>query len=95
MANNLMWLIHKPTGLGILLAKHAGLGWFNPSDSGAAYPDVLFERVDLERGIQCEDWTDYTIGFSDSEPEWTFIQHNDDGTVLLKLREQKTAGGAT
>ena len=63
MANNLMWLIHKPTGLGILLAKHAGLGWFNPSDSGAAYPDVLFERVDLERGIQCEDWTDYTIGF--------------------------------
>lgn len=30
MANNRMFLLHRPTGLAISLGKHMGTGWYSP-----------------------------------------------------------------
>ncbi len=30
MANNRMWLIHRPTKIGVMLGKRMGWGWYSP-----------------------------------------------------------------
>ncbi len=33
MANNRMFLIHKPTGIGVMLGKRMGWGWYSAPDA--------------------------------------------------------------
>ena len=33
MANNRMWLIHKPSKLGIMLGKRLAWGWYSPPET--------------------------------------------------------------
>ena len=32
MANNRMWLLHKPTGLAVMLGKRMAIGWYTHND---------------------------------------------------------------
>jgi len=33
MANNRMWLVHRPSGVAIRLGKHMGIGWYAPPEA--------------------------------------------------------------
>ena len=44
MANNRMWLLHKPTGKRVLIAKRFGYEWFHASDVAHGL-DELFEQT--------------------------------------------------
>ncbi len=48
MANNTMWLVHKPTGLGIRLGKRMGTGWYSPPERQklAEFFDLSYDNCD-------------------------------------------------
>ena len=45
MANNRMYLMHRPTGLAVYLGKHSGFGWHGVPDDMAPQMEDLFGQV--------------------------------------------------
>ena len=46
MANNRMYLVHKPSGLGVYLGKRMGYGWYDaPEDLGVKMNDLFEECI--------------------------------------------------
>lgn len=43
MANNRMWLLHKPTGKAVFLGKRMGDQWYGTPEDVAAMIAILFE----------------------------------------------------
>ena len=46
MANNRMLLVHRPTGLAVVLGKHMGTGWYAPPSESLM--KVFYDRIEKE-----------------------------------------------
>jgi len=48
MANNRMYLMHRPTRLALYLGKHMGWGWYDAPEDSEQRLTAFFERVQDE-----------------------------------------------
>jgi hypothetical protein len=58
MANNRMWLVHKPTGRKVLLGKRLAGNWYrslNDADMGKCLDGILEQAFDDEFCLAMED----------------------------------------
>lgn len=62
MANNRMFLIHRPTKLGIMLGKRMGWGWYKPPEAAE-----LQRFYDYHRRHSHQD--DFVLAMEDSD-DW-------------------------
>lgn len=69
MANNRMWLIHRPSQVGIMLGKNLGLGWYGqPSKKKLDhFYDYTFEWCLSNAG----DWEDFVL-WKEHEGGWLY-----------------------
>ena len=78
MANNRMFLIHRPTMIGIMLGKRMGYGWYRPpsEEDMSVFYDIAIDHSDG----QSQD--DFFIGFDDAELVQNGEQVNDEGSEV-------------
>lgn len=85
MANNRMWLIHKPSKLGIKLGKRLGWGWYAAPETSELerFYDYLAEQADNQDDfvLAMEDCTESSC-FGDWEYTFQFI----DGFRVFKFK---------
>ncbi len=62
MANNRMWLVHRPTGKRVFLAKRMGWGWYDTPDDLGAKVRALLEAT--EEDYQTHD--DFVLAMEDT-----------------------------
>lgn len=91
MANNRMLLIHRPTGLAVVLAKHSGWGWYKEPKKGLL--ELLYAEVQAHT-YTVADMEDFCIGMESCEAETPFVNTDwhrfdqDDSTPeLLQVNE--------
>ena len=68
MANNRMWLIHKPSQLGVLLAKRMGIGWYD-APSGERL-NRFYDYLEAEFGFEGQD--DFVLAMEDCKESSCF-----------------------
>ena len=92
MANNIMFLVHRPTGLAVFLGKRMGGIWYMPTeieeDAGVRI-QKLFNVLKNENGrddfaIALEDTSRATLALG----EWQYGPHRDDGLVQLIMTDK-------
>lgn len=88
MANNRMYLTHRPSGLSVYLGKRMGWEWYNAPDDLAEKVRRLFECAPLEDGhddfcISLEAPGDSTL----TNCQWNNVR-TDEQSGLLKLAEE-------
>ena len=55
MANNRLYLVHPPSGVYVMIAKHFGTGWTTPNEVGH-FLDIFFQSVEeLSGDIKCQE----------------------------------------
>lgn len=82
MANNRMWLIHKPSKLGIMLGKRMAVGWYRPpseEDLGRFY-----EHLENNYGYEGQD--DFILVNEDDEG-WNYTGEYVEGFMVMTLDE--------
>ena len=71
MANNRMFLVHRPTGYAVYLAKNMADGWYdvpyNLNKNIEALFEFIYERRGEEQTAMACDWEDFAIGMEDIE----------------------------
>lgn len=90
MANNLMFLVHVPTGLGICLGKRMGYGWYSNNKQLAIQKlfDTL-ESADYDYGGGKQD--DFALAMEDTDGATSAIgffkygEDREDGLINLIL----------
>jgi len=92
MANNRMWLIHRPTKLGIMLGKRLGFGWYKPPETKELerFYEYLEKNMDSE---QSQD--DFVLAMEDCSnnscfDNWDYTNTFIDGFRLFKFKNQDT-----
>lgn len=90
MANNRMWLLHKPTMLAVLLGKRMAVGWYQAPDK-----DELerFYRYLEHHPMGSQD--DFVIAMEDCSGSsvfegWDYTREEIDGFALLKNVDPKS-----
>ena len=92
MANNKMFLVHRPTGLAVFLGKRMGHGWYTTDKFTSV--QKLFDTVKNEYDYYNEQ-DDFAIALEDARRatlamgEWQYGPHRDDGLVQLIMTAQK------
>ena len=71
MANNRMLLIHRPTGLAVVLAKHMGWGWCSPPSQELL--ELLYDEVE-KRTKTMADMEDFCLGMEACESNTPFVR---------------------
>ncbi len=81
MANNRMWLVHRPTGESICLGKRMAWGWYDRSEDMSQRLNEFYQRcVDGDDSMAGQD--DFVLAMEDASgaPEctdrWTYDDHN-------------------
>jgi hypothetical protein len=82
MANNRMFLTHRPTGLSVYLGKRMGKGWYDIPDDVKELIDLLFEEVYKREKYEQDDFViamenrkgqpyvvDYVVDYEKGQPE--------------------------
>ena len=87
MANNRMFLVHRPSGLAVFLGKRMGHKWYTTDRSISV--QNLFDVLENEDGrddfaIALEDATGATLAIG----EWEYGPHRDDELVQLILTDK-------
>jgi len=97
MANNRMWLIYKPTGHAVCLAKRMAQGWYiiQPETLGAAIERFLdaVDKAQIEARVLCNGGQDeFALGLEvpgdnpHSFNNWQYSTDQEPGQVrVLKL----------
>ena len=93
MANNRMLLIHQPTGLAVVIAKHMGCGWYDPPPPDTL--QLLYDEVE-RRTKTLADMEDFCLGMESCEAETPFVRTDWHGYFsdnaeprLLQVNKQK------
>ncbi len=86
MANNRMWLVHRPTGLAVLLGKRMLRGWYRPPSR--EHLSEFYEFLDEYENAQ----DDFVIALEDpTESSCAGVECyfgvNSDGFQRLKLKK--------
>lgn len=63
MANNRLWLLHRPSGERIFLGKRMALGWYGAPDDLGAQITELYEKIEREYGVEEQD--DFVLAMED------------------------------
>lgn len=83
MANNRMFLVHRPTGIGIMLGKHMGRGWYSEPKEGELR--VFYEYLEHNH----EQPNNLFLGMEDPENnlcvEIDYTREKVDGYIVLKV----------
>jgi len=87
MANNRMYLLHKPTGRAVFLGKRMAWGWYRVPDDIKERLEALFEAVEDDAGTSQDDFA-IALECATDQPhaidDWEQI--GDDGKIqLIKL----------
>lgn len=62
MPNNVLWLMHRPSGMAVQIGKRMGVGWY-----GAPEPDRLQELYDyVEQNFEPEQQDDFAVVIEDA-----------------------------
>ncbi len=85
MANNRMLLIHRPTGLAVIIAKHMGWEWSGTPDPERL--ELLFKTV-AERTPRQADIEDFCLGMESCDADTPFV--NTDWYGYAYDREEPT-----
>ena len=92
MANNRMWLIHRPTKLGIMLGKRLGFGWYKPPETKELerFYEYLGKNIDSEQNQD-----DFVLAMEDCSnslcfDNWDYTNTFIDGFRLFKFKNQDT-----
>lgn len=93
MANNRMYLTHRPSGLSVYLGKRMGWEWYNTPDDLADQVRRLFECAPLEDGhddfcISLEAPGDSTLTHCD----WEKVDADAATGLLILVKERQDAG---
>ncbi len=88
MANNRMWLVHRPSQLGISLGKRMGWGWY-----GAPEKELL-EKFYSYLSENYEGQDDFVLLMEDSDGstlsgDWDYANKKEHGFMKFVLRDQK------
>ena len=81
MANNRLFLVHKPTGYCLLIGKRMGYGWYNPLSKVEDKFTEFFEKS-LEEGDQ----DDFVLCI-ETEDDWDYDYSSD--ILKIKFKENK------
>lgn len=85
MANNRLFLMHKPTGLALYLGKRMGHEWYSNHDLPKETLNAFFDRCDI-------DPDDFAVAMEDATaaPSATDAwEYTDEGGVIRGLRLDK------
>ena len=92
MANNRMFLVHRPSGLAIFLGKRMGHGWY--TTDRCASVQILFDAVENEYDYYNKQ-DDFAVAMEDTSRatlalgEWQYGPHRSDGLVELIMTHKK------
>lgn len=80
MANNRMFLIHKPSGLGVMLGKRMGWGWYNAPQQEKL--NAFYEYLSDVRAEERQD--DFVIAMEDCTESgcfdnWRYTDREENG----------------
>lgn len=89
MANNRMYLIHRPTGLGAYLGKRMAGGWYDGQLVGANI-QKLYDAVEPESGFS-DDFVIVTER-DDSLFPWNRCERRDDGILQFTTKCSEKEG---
>lgn len=76
MANNRLWLVHRPSGAAVMLGKRLADGWYNPPSVEAM--NTFFEAAAME-GHQ----DDFVLAIEDAagaprcSEDWAYVPDNE------------------
>ena len=59
MADNRMFLVHRPTCLAVMLGKRLGWGWYMPPDSGQL--QIFYDHLAEHGGHDIDDQDDFIL----------------------------------
>ncbi len=92
MANNRMLLIHRPTGLAVVIGKHMAWNWYRPPEKETL--ELLYNEVE-KRTKSIADMEDFCLGMEDCHAETPFVltdwhgyYRDKDEPRLLQVNEQ-------
>jgi hypothetical protein len=71
MANNRMLLIHRPTGLAVVIGKHMGWRWYDPPSRDTL--TLLYDEVE-KRTKTLADMEDFCIGMESCNANTPFVR---------------------
>jgi hypothetical protein len=96
MANNRMYLCHRPSGLAVYLGKRMGWGWYNVQDKLPEHLKALFAAVENEHSqddfcVVMENASDTELAQEQHETEPFLLITDGDGNVRAEYREQRDA----
>lgn len=79
MANNRMWLIHRPSGKAIILGKRMAVGWYTNGRVTSELLDAFFDSLE-------GDQDDFVLGMEDisGAPKVAMIVKYDNHMPVLK-----------
>lgn len=89
MANNRMYLVHKPTGRAVFLGKRMAWGWYSVPDDIKERLEALFEAVEDDAGSSQDDFA-VALECATDQPhaidDWEYADQEAGGKIqLLKL----------
>jgi len=85
MANNRMLLIHRPTGLAVVLGKNM-CGWYCPPKPETL--ELLYDEVE-RRTEGMEDMEDFCLGMESCEADTPFVRTVRAGGLRLYYHDEK------
>ena len=92
MANNRMFLVHRPTGLAVFLGKRMGHEWYTTDKFTSV--QKLFDAVKNEHDYYNKQ-DDFAVALEDARGatlalgEWQYGLKRDDGLVQLSMTHPK------
>ena len=93
MANNRMLLIHRPTGLAVVIGKHMGWGWYRPPEKETL--ELLYDEVQ-KRTSSMADMEDFCLGMESCAAKTPFVRtdwrgyyRDNDEPLLLQVNEPR------
>lgn len=85
MANNRLWLIHRPSQLGIMIGKRMGWGWYAAPKTKfvESYFDYLSSNYDEQ--------DDFILAIEDDEnstcfSDWQYANEKENGFMKFEIR---------
>lgn len=71
MANNRMFLVHRPTGIAVIISKHMGWGWYNPTDEETMQ---AFYELTVEKSENMAEMEDICLGMESCDADSPFVK---------------------
>lgn len=89
MANNRMYLIHRPSGLGVMLGKRMAWGWYQSPEAKhlREFYDYLAEVWALENPYKEGDQDDFIID-QEVTSKWNYVGLTEEGFAKFESSKE-------